>query len=157
VSITLHHTLALLVKAQPTAPRSSAPYQGRDRAARCAIAGSRGELWVRPAADPKRAVPHLHLHLTELAGVPVLPAAPHRAGTAGHGGHRAWPRRSSPAFSLPHPSPGTGPLGPKAPPPPVPGRPLPAVGRNLAGPPLPGHQGLHCKRKNLFRGLTAKG
>jgi hypothetical protein len=60
-------------------------------------------------------------------------------------------RRPSPAFSLPHPTPGIGPLGPKAPPPPVPGRPRPAVGRNLAGPPLPGRQGLHYKEENLPR------
>jgi hypothetical protein len=61
-------------------------------------------------------------------------------------------RRTTPAFSLPHPSPGFGPLGPKAPPPPVPGRPRPAVGRNLAGPPLAGRPGTTLQKKGSFQG-----
>jgi hypothetical protein len=61
-------------------------------------------------------------------------------------------RRPSSASSLPHPSTGIGPLGPKAPPPPVPSRPQLAVGQNLAGPPLAGAPGTTLQGKKSFRG-----
>jgi hypothetical protein len=159
VSFTLQHALALLVKAQPTRTPFRSTLPGRDRAARGAIAGSRGELWVRPAAAPKRAVPHLHLHLTELAGVPVLPAEPHRASTAGRGGHRAWPPAPPVAGPLPAPaeSPNRTPMTPSPS-----SRPsLAKPGGELAGieQPAPAGrpQGPHCKRKNLSEGFSTKG
>jgi hypothetical protein len=81
----------------------------------------------------------------------------HLAGTAGRGGHRAWP----PAPYLAGPSPaqaskGIGPQGPRVPPPPAPGRSRPAVRRNLAGPPPAGTQGPHCEAIVPFEGLSAK-
>jgi hypothetical protein len=157
VSFTLQHALALLVKAQPTRTPFRSTLLGSNRAARCAIAGSRGELWVRPAADPKRAAPHLHLHLTELAGVPVLPAAPHRTGTAGRGGHRAWPPAPPLAGLLPTPSnPQNRPLGTQGPFPararPAPAGGWPEFGRTAAARP----PGTTLQRGSSSRGLDCK-
>jgi hypothetical protein len=80
------------------------------------------------------------LHRAHAAGISVAAATVP--------GRRRCP---SPALSPPQLSPGIGPLGPKDPPPPVPGRPRPAVGRNLAGPPLPGRQ-VHIAKRNFFPG-----
>jgi hypothetical protein len=101
--------------------------------------GSSGELQSSANHAPTWTLLHLPLHLHKLAGMPALPAAPHLAGTAGHGGHRAWP----PAPHLAGPSPpraskGIGPQGPRVPPAPAPGRSRPAIRRNLAGPPPAG-------------------
>jgi hypothetical protein len=85
---------------------------------------------------------------------PQSPTAPvQQAAVATVAGRR---RRPSPTSSPPRASTGIGPQGPKDPPPPVPSRPRPAVGQNLAGPPLAGRQGPHCKEVVLLEGLTAK-
>jgi hypothetical protein len=75
-----------------------------------------------------------------LVGIPVTTAT-----TAG----RRHPPPPSPAFSLPHPSPRIGPLGPKGQSPPAPGRSRPAVHRNLPGPPPVGARGPHCEATTL--------
>jgi hypothetical protein len=85
---------------------------------------------------------------------PQSPTAPvQQAAAATVAGRRCRP---SPTSSPPRASTGIGPQGPRDPPPPVPGRPQPAVGWNLAGPPLAGRQGPHCKEVVVLEGLTAK-
>jgi hypothetical protein len=125
----------------------------RSMAAAGAMDGSHGEAPVPAGAGPNK--PHPTFPCTcpsslacRLTRSPVTPPV-QQAAVATVPGRR---RRPSPAFSLPHPSPGTGSLGPKAPPPPVPGRPRPAVGRNLAGPPLPGRPGTTLQRRETFQG-----
>jgi hypothetical protein len=65
--------------------------------------GSRGELQGRPAGSPNKRFCHLPLHLHKLAGAPSPPQPCHTAGTAGRGGHQAWP--PAPPLTGPLPSP----------------------------------------------------
>jgi hypothetical protein len=101
------------------------------RAAAGAIVGSHDELRAPVDDTPNQTLPHLPLHPTKLAGIPVLPTEPHRAGTAGSRGHHRWPPAPPLADLLPTPSehgnrsPGT--QGPS------PARARPAPGRRLAG------------------------
>jgi hypothetical protein len=75
-----------------------------------------------------QAFPHLPLHPPKLAGMPILPAEPHRAGTACRGGHCAWPLAPPLAGLLPTPSnPRNRPLGTQGPSP-ARARPAPAGG-----------------------------
>jgi hypothetical protein len=65
----------------------------------------------------------------------------------------AAPRRPSP---YPIQPPESTPCDPGTLPPPVPGRPRPAVGRNLAGPPLPGRPGTTLRNSDSFKGPCCK-
>jgi hypothetical protein len=77
---------------------------------------------------PPKAPNALLLHPPKLAGVPILPAEPHHASTAGSRGHRAWPPAPPLAGFLPTPSnPRNRPLGTQGPSP-ARARPAPAGG-----------------------------
>jgi hypothetical protein len=136
-------------------PFSSRPC--RDRAAAGAIAGSRGELQARSAAHQSKPFPTFPCTSPSSPACPFPPPSRHLAGTAVAAADAARRRRTRLAGpSPPQPSPGIGPLGPKGQTPPAPGRPRPAVRRNLAGPPPAGAQGPNCESPILSRGPSAQ-
>jgi hypothetical protein len=104
-----------------------------------------------------QAFPHLPLHPPKLAGMPILPAEPHRAGTTGCGGHRAWPPAPPLAGLLPTPSnPRNRPLGTQGPSPararPAPAGGWPEFGRTAAARP----PGTTLRREISFQGPCCK-
>jgi hypothetical protein len=115
--------------------------------------GSHGEAPVPAGAGPNKPLPTFPCTCPSspacrLPCSPITPPAQQDAAATVPGRRR----RPSPASSLSQPTPRIGPLGPKAPPPPVPGRPRPTVGRNLAGPPLAGRPGTTLQSPTSFRG-----
>jgi hypothetical protein len=118
----------------------------------------RGELWAWPAAAQTERVPNLPcLYHSSPSHSPNKPSCS-LTGNGRRRGHLPGPPACPPSRLLLAPTePMNRALATPGPSPPVPGRPRPAVGRNLAGPPLPDRQGLHCKTAKLSRVLLAKG
>jgi hypothetical protein len=107
---------------------------------------------LRPAAHQTKVASALPCPYSSPRNLPsrrrdLLAGTPVAAATAA--GRRCTPRRQT--HQLPNPT-QIGPYHSLDPTPPAPGWPRPAVGRNLAGPPLAGRPGTTLRRKESFQG-----